>query len=148
MAEIILILSIIFAAIFNAVMDKLQFHFRNSIFPDTDWVNPSRSWNNKYKKNKIKTYLLSTIFAWTTDLFHMAKFLWMRFLLFTVIMFKFADFKPIVNSVLNIQIDWVFYTFIYIMLWVIYSFTFELFFGIIFNKKGIKGYIEKYFKSK
>lgn len=39
------------AAIFNAVMDTLQFHYKQSMFTkyNSNWWNPAVSWKNKYE---------------------------------------------------------------------------------------------------
>ena len=147
---IILILAIMFAAMSNAVMDKLQFHFNNSIFPDNDWTNPSKSWDNEYVKSKLLTYLLATILSPFVDLWHLVKFLWLKFMLLSIIIFNFVNWKMLL---INISIypniisnEIIIYVAIFLLLWVIYSFTFEMFFGIILDKRGLKGYLKKYLK--
>jgi hypothetical protein len=76
---IIGMLFVIAASIFEAVMDKLNFHFDKSIFVDKKnqlFWNPELSWKNKWKED-LKTEKFrgsSTIFVFTTDAWHLFKF--------------------------------------------------------------------------
>lgn len=71
------------AGVFNAFMDKLQFHYPNSIFPklgnDKFW-NPSVSWKNKYKDwdggdRRAKFPFSKTTLVFLTDGWHLFQFL-------------------------------------------------------------------------
>ncbi len=71
---------IVFAAVSEAIMDKIQFHYDRSIFSDsklkqTFW-NPNESWKNKWKDDwKTERFPgSSTIFVFTTDAWHLFKF--------------------------------------------------------------------------
>lgn len=76
-------ISIVFlmlAGIANAVMDTLQFRYSISVFNSPmwrEWADPRISWKNKWKdgkKEKGERFLLSsTVFVWTTDLWHFAQ---------------------------------------------------------------------------
>lgn len=68
------------AAVSEAVMDKLQFHFDKSTFKENKnqlFWNPQESWKNKWKED-LKTEKFpgsSTIFVFTTDAWHLFKFI-------------------------------------------------------------------------
>ena len=79
---IISILLIFFAGASEAIMDKLQFHFDKSIFSNKDkykqlFWNPIESWKNKWKEDlKTEKFIgSSTIFVFTTDAWHLFKFI-------------------------------------------------------------------------
>lgn len=78
------------AGVFNAVMDKLQFHYGKSIFPNNDtdkflgggiqYWKPSISWKNKYKDwdggdKRPKFLFAKTALVFLTDGWHFAQFL-------------------------------------------------------------------------
>ncbi len=72
-------LLIILAGISEAVMDKVQFHYNKSIFSKLNGLfwDPSISWKNKWKSD-LKTERFkgsSNIFVFTTDAWHLFKFL-------------------------------------------------------------------------
>lgn len=68
------------SAISESIMDKIQFHYNNSIFSNEKYNqlfwNPSESWKNKWKDDlKTEKFLgSSTIFVFTTDAWHLFKF--------------------------------------------------------------------------
>ena len=68
------------AGIFEAVMDKLQFHYGKSIFKlyrKQQYWNPKLSWANKYKQDlKTPKFICSTTcLVFLTDAWHFFKFL-------------------------------------------------------------------------
>ena len=71
----------VLAAICNAIMDKINFHWDDSIFKGSrfeQWANPAVSYRNKWKNhsNSLGGERFpgsSTIFVWTTDLWHFAQ---------------------------------------------------------------------------
>jgi len=72
----------VFAGIFEAVMDKLQFHYEISIFKKFKnqlFWNPTISWRNKYKDGDPtkgeKFFLSKTLFVGLTDAWHLFKLL-------------------------------------------------------------------------
>ena len=71
---------IMIAAVSEAIMDKIQFHYDKSIFADKKvnqlFWNPIESWKNKWKDDlKTEKFLgSSTIFVFTTDAWHLFKF--------------------------------------------------------------------------
>ena len=77
---IIGIILVILASYAEAVMDKINFHFDRSIFKDKKnqlFWNPQESWKNKWKED-LKTEKFtgsSTIFVFTTDAWHLYKFI-------------------------------------------------------------------------
>jgi hypothetical protein len=80
--------------LFEGIMDKLQFHYNKSIFKNfknKQFWNPKISWKNKWKngdKDKGEKFLFSsTLFVFTTDAWHLAKFF--RNLCIVVSMFIF-----------------------------------------------------------
>ena len=79
---------------FEAVMDKIQFHYNKSIFinfKNQQFWNPKISWKNKWKNggkdNGEKFPFSSTLFVFTTDAWHLAKFF--RNLCIVIAMFLF-----------------------------------------------------------
>jgi hypothetical protein len=79
---------------FEAVMDKLQFHYNKSVFKNfknQQFWNPKISWKNKWKngdKDKGEKFpFSSTLFVFTTDAWHLAKFF--RNLCIVIAMFLF-----------------------------------------------------------
>lgn len=70
------------AGMFEAVMDKLQFHYYLSIFKNFKnqlFWNPNISWRNKYKDGNPaegeKFFLSKTLFVGFTDAWHLFKLL-------------------------------------------------------------------------
>ena len=80
-ATILAFALVAFAAACEAIMDKVQFHYFNSIFSNTNtynqlFWNPNESWKNKWASD-LKTERFpgsSTIFVFTTDAWHLFKF--------------------------------------------------------------------------
>jgi hypothetical protein len=72
---------IILAAVSESIMDKLQFHYEKSIFSNELYKqafwDPSKSWVNKWEEDlKTEKFLgSSTIFVFTTDAWHLFKFI-------------------------------------------------------------------------
>ena len=79
MKILISILLMMLAGMFNACMDDLKYRFNVSIFKNwknQDWINPSLSWDNKWKPDsKIGDLIMSTILVWVTDMWHFVKML-------------------------------------------------------------------------
>jgi len=68
------------SAMAEAIMDKLNFHFEKSIFVNKEnqlFWNPIESWKNKWKEDlKTEKFIgSSTIFVFTTDAWHLFKFI-------------------------------------------------------------------------
>jgi hypothetical protein len=110
-------------------MDKLQFHYHKCIFkfnPDKYnqlFWDASISWKNKYKENSMtepKFYGSTTMFVFTTDAWHLFKFLRNIFL--------FIGLPLIAIGPLNIFIS-------IILARVIYGFIFNTFFDKILEMK-------------
>ena len=66
----------------NATQDEIRFHW-DRLFAHwfstgsklEKWFNPSISWKNKYYNSKWLTFLFSTILVWTSDFWHLLKFI-------------------------------------------------------------------------
>ena len=121
---------VILAGILNAAMDIIvsTIRYNKSIFtmlPKTwePFFDSTVSWKNKWKNGDPnqgeKFFGSSTFLVWTTDAWHLANTT-MLFLLSMAITF----YSPLVNK--NVDI------FIY---WIIFGFTFEMFFSKFFMKK-------------
>lgn len=78
MTFIFIVILLIAAAISDAAMDTIEFHFERSIFSGLkkwdNWFNPAVSWKNKYKNHdplQGPAFFGSTTFLiWTTDAWH------------------------------------------------------------------------------
>ena len=73
-------LLISFSAISEAIMDKINFHYDKSIFIEKTnqlFWNPIESWKNKWKEDLRTEKFIgsSTIFVFTTDAWHLFKFI-------------------------------------------------------------------------
>lgn len=106
MWAVIGLICVLIAAISEAAMDTLQFHFSESIFSKLNphFWNPALSWDNKYKLGEPKLgakFLGSTsIFVMFTDAWHLFKSL-RTFSLFSAMFFVTL---PNPNSVLVLVI--------------------------------------------
>jgi len=84
------------AGICEAIMDKLQFHYENSIFRNYKnqlFWDPKLSWRNKYKNNDPllgeKFFLSKSLLVGFTDAWHMFK-LFRTFFIFAGAYFLFV----------------------------------------------------------
>jgi hypothetical protein len=73
----------IFAVLCNVTMDHIQYHWDMLFahwFPagKDQWWNPAISWKNKYKKSYFWTKVFSTLLVFTTDFWHLLKFLFLN----------------------------------------------------------------------
>jgi len=111
------------AGILNACMDTLATHYSTSIFrfwKNQNWVNPSLSWHDKWSsKYKFIKFLMSTIFVWLTDFWHLCKFLMLIFISLGVVLYH-----PITTWYLDALI-----------LYCIFTLTFQIFYGNLLVKK-------------
>lgn len=81
METLIIIILAVLIVFCNNTQDQIRFHWGNFfgkvIKPDSwldQWMNPSKSWNNKYwSENPFVRFLFSTVLVWTTDLWHLLK---------------------------------------------------------------------------
>jgi hypothetical protein len=108
-------------------MDEIQFHW-DRLFGKIvkegsqleQWLNPSKSWTNHYIfKNKILRFLFSTILVWTTDFWHLLKFLFL------------CSIGLIICLIENPDLIWWQYGLELIVLGIGWFFFFELFNGIL-----------------
>ena len=115
------------AAVLNAVMDKLQFHYDRSLFASMkehrQWLDPRLSWHNKWRNGDPKQGeafpLSSTSLVALTDAWHCAKSLWISCILLAII-------APCTRLV---RWRWWVWLLIYLGATILYGGTFELFFG-------------------
>ena len=122
------------AGALNATMDVLSFRYKTSIFSKytklQEFFNPQESWVNKYKDNNPelgpKFFGSKTFLVFLTDAWHLAKIL-----MITAFTLAIVFYNPIivtesifVNIVANL-----------LLMRVVFSSTFELFFSKILIKK-------------
>lgn len=88
----------------NGIMDTLQFHYTKSRYAklNPDFWNPAISWKRKYKRNKdgsliqplVPAYIGSTTWlVWTTDAWHLFKWIYQSTLRLAVIVALFPVYK-------------------------------------------------------
>lgn len=132
-------LSILFlalAGVCNAIMDKINFHWDDSIFKGSKlewWANPEISYKNKWKNHSNdadgeKFPGSSTIFVWTTDLWHFAQSFMITFFILSGISYGSGIVSVFNNNWINVIID-------FIILKSVFSVTFELFWSIFLEKR-------------
>ena len=122
------------AGALNATMDVLSFRYKTSIFSKytklQEFFNPQESWVNKYKNNNPelgpKFFGSKTFLVFLTDAWHLAKML-----MITAFTLAIVFYNPIivtesifVNIVANL-----------LLMRVVFSATFDLFFSKILIKK-------------
>jgi len=130
------ILFFILAGICNAIMDKINFHWDESIFKDSrfeQWSNPLYSYKNKWKNksNSLDGERFpgsSTIFVWTTDLSHLAQSLMISFFILGGIFYADGLIDVYETQCINTVIDFIIFK-------IVFSLTFELFWSIVLMKK-------------
>lgn len=132
-------LSVIFfalAGMCNAIMDKVNFHWDESIFKGSkyeQWANPAVSYKNKWKNHSNsldgeKFPGSSTIFVWTTDLWHFAQSFMITFFVLGALFYGDGLVTIFETSWINTAIDFVIFK-------IVFSLTFELFWSIVLMKK-------------
>ena len=113
------------AAICNAVMDKLSFHFYDSVFSRDvrywQWFNPEVSWRNKYidkmpSKGLRKWLIFDVQF---TDAWHTFKSLMIVFLALSIITFDLYTFN----------VWW-----IKLIVFCVYGFVWNVVFNLFYNR--------------
>lgn len=126
------LLLMIISGVANAVMDKIQFHFHDSIFRNMgswEFWNPEVSWSNKWKdgcKDKGERFFLSsTVLVFTTDAWHLFKFVRVNSLIIgsLVVGLGVKDMEGI----------WI--VSIALVVIVLHKLTFEIFFSKVFTLK-------------
>jgi hypothetical protein len=125
---IIFIISLILvgvSAMAESIMDKLNFHFEKSIFVNKEnqlFWNPIESWKNKWKEDlKTEKFIgSSTIFVFTTDAWHLFKFIKNTCLFIGLPLLFMGDINIIISMVIAR---------------VIYGLVFTVFFDKILVKK-------------
>ena len=124
------LLLVALAAICNAVMDVISFHYKQSIFTkfNPQWWNPAISWKNKYIDwdNDVrmeKVIYIGNLFSikyptFLTDAWHFFKSLMIVLLGFAIVLY---------NPVVNIYVD-------IILVGLAWNLTFNVFYNKIFKK--------------
>lgn len=121
----------ILAGICNSIMDVTQLHYSTSIFSNfkTKWF-AKDSWRNKYKNRDKKQGPLfpgsTTIFVFVTDGWHFFQSLMVTFFILMALFYK-----PLIHlqwKGLELLVS-------FIILKILYSLTFELFYSIIWKKR-------------
>lgn len=132
------IISWLLAAICNAVMDTLQFHYESSVFLrkghktiDHEYFwDPRISWRNKYKGRLTakgpRFFGSTTIFVFVTDAWHLAKFGMNFFITITLVTGCYIG--------AGFGYQWFDLIIAFIVYRVMYSGVFELFFSKILKK--------------
>ena len=110
----------IFAVLCNVTMDEIQFHWERLFghwFPagKDQWWNPAISWKNKYKESYFWTVIFSTILVFTTDFWHLLKFLFLNSIFLIIALMS------------DPGIEWWKYVLVLIFLNVCWGILFELF---------------------
>lgn len=131
------LLLVALAAICNAVMDVISFHYKQSIFTkfNPQWWNPAISWKNKYvdyskfaeytgKVSKLeKRIFILNLFSikyptFLTDAWHFFKSLMIVLLGFAIVLY---------NPIINIYVD-------IILVGIVWNLIFNVFYNKIFKK--------------
>jgi hypothetical protein len=126
-------LLIIIAGMLNATMDALKVRFKTSIFQDwkgQQWINPAISWHTKWgidtkifgKQINIVDKIMSTVLVWVTDMWHLAKMLMLVCISLAIVLYI-----PVFAFWLDALI-----------LYCLFTITFEIFFSRILIKKTPK----------
>ena len=129
------VLFLVLAGMCNAVMDKIVFHWDDSVFKGSKldwWANPEVSYRNKWKNNSNssggeKFPGSSTVFVWVTDLWHFAQSFMISFFVLAALFYGDGIINYFDNNWFNIFID-------FIILKSAFSLTFELFWSVILKK--------------
>lgn len=124
------ILIVPFASFFNSVMDKVNFHYWNSVFNRpgfwSKWAGPE-SWKNKNLfENPVLKFLLRGPLVFLTDLWHFS-----QMLVFTAYQIPIAIQVPNYFALSNF---WHF-SLSMLVIKLIHGVVFEIFFAQILNKK-------------
>lgn len=122
------------AGALNATMDVLSFRYKTSIFSKytklQEFFNPQESWVNKYKDNNPelgpKFFGSKTFLVFLTDAWHLAKILMITAFTLAIVFYNpvIVTESIFVNIVANL-----------LLMRVVFSSTFELFFSKILIKK-------------
>ena len=122
------------AGALNATMDVLSFRYKTSIFSKytklQEFFNPQESWVNKYKNNNPelgpKFFGSKTFLVFLTDAWHLAKMLMITAFTLAIVFYNpvIVTESIFVNIVANL-----------LLMRVVFSATFELFFSKILIKK-------------
>lgn len=132
------VLSVVMMAVagfWNANMDTVAFHFSESVFEGKkdEYYNPAISWQNKWWKDPVtgeidvdreKYWGSSRWFVKFTDYWHLAKSGMLMFVFLSVVFYRRGKGSR-----------WWEYGIDYILLYLAFTFTFSLFFGVLLLRK-------------
>jgi len=116
-----------FSAIAKAAMDKLNFHFYDSIFAKLNhrFWNSEYSWQNKWRDGKPELGedypFSSTLFVFLTDGWHLCQFIFLNTIFLALFFVALHDFS-LREAIVNL-----------ILLRALFGLTFELYFKHIFT---------------
>ena len=122
---------VLIAGICKGIMDKLQFHYWDSIFNSPKlnkyFWDPAVSWMNKYKDLEVinkepKFFGSITFLVWTTDAWHLFQMLNNLTLISGMLLIGF-----------NVE-NWKMLTLFGVIGYTVYTTVFELFYSRIFKK--------------
>lgn len=128
----LIVFCIVNAAVCNAIMDKLQFHYTSSIFTKLNplFWNPLNSWRNKWKDgrkaNGERFFLSSTVLVAFTDAWHLFQFLQNTFI-FTALAVAFGAAAGF---------NWVGNLSVFVVMRTIYSGVFEVAFKWVLSRSA------------
>ena len=124
---VLVLVNLTLVGLFEAVMDKINFHFENSIFSlmkNQQFWNPRLSWRNKWrngnKEDGPKFFLSSTLLVFTTDAWHRMKFYRNLCLVLAMLNLLNSGWVGLV-AIITGRVLW--------------GVTFEYFFSTVFEKK-------------
>ena len=127
------VISVVFAlfaagAVFNSVMDVLQFRYSRSVFADSAderFFNPKVSWRNKWEDGdpaKGEAYPgSSTVFVLFTDAWHLAQFLMFTCFELAVVFLLYKLYK----------LKWYWLLLVFLAMKLVFGLVFELFFAYV-----------------
>lgn len=88
------ILLILIMVLINSTMDKIRFRYSLTLWSKMGadwWFNPAKSWKNKHKWKP--TWLFRTVLVWTTDFWHLLKFLMLNVIFVWVVVLSYGEFN-------------------------------------------------------
>lgn len=133
----------------NAVMDKLQFHYKKSIFAKLPTWNPNESWKNKWKldedgnpiNGKERFLFSSTALVFITDAWH-----FFQFVMFSAFTIAIMIYDPEVWRVTQLLPDHPFWNTLlltvieFAVLKVLFGVTFEYCYSTVFHREPTLGF--------
>ena len=128
----ILIISIIIAAVGKSIMDTLQFHYDESIFTKNQtWWNPKITWKHKYKNDDSTQgpafWGSTTFLVFLTDAWHFFQFIFLNSLFIAI---TFGTPFPFFNNFWD-------YIFTFLICRILFGSIFEITFRFFSKRKKL-----------